>query len=817
MNELHAYIAHRRESDGTPQSVKEHLQGVAELAAGFAGKLGLAKHGELIGLLHDLGKYSKAFQDYISEDETADGFGKVDHSTAGAQFVWQALAERGVPSAAAAQFLALCMASHHGGLIDSLTPEGEDRFGIRMQKADNAVHFQEVLGKADQGVLERSGQLLADPSLVRDLLAKMKSIAVREKALSELGSETRIQFMGGLLIRVLYSGLIDADRTDTADFERPWNKHQRARDKYPGWQELICRLERHLEGFEDRYPVDTFRRQVSEACLHASAREPGLFTLTVPTGGGKTLASLRFALHHAAKHRLDRVIYIVPYTTIIDQNAQVVREVLEPTGVKFCSVLLEHHSNLADDRETPQSRLLSENWDAPVVYTTMVQVLEALFGSGTRNVRRLHQMTRAVLVFDEIQTLPVRTVYIFCNALRFLVDHCGSSVVLCTATQPLLGEVDRSKGHLPLTPENEIVRDVDALFQNLNRVQVADLRKPCGWTEDEVAVLARNRTEGSGSCLVIVNTKKAAKALYQRLCECATGIPVYHLSTNMCPAHRLSVLSKIERRIGKAGKPATEPGPVICTSTQLIEAGVDVDFGSVIRYVAGLDSIAQAAGRCNRNQRRESGLVAIVNSANESLDQLEDIREGRDAAIRVLGEYSDSPESLGHNLLSPAAISRYFQYYFFDRRGLMDYPVSAERDDNLLNMLSKNVYAVAEYERRHNKCAPHYWRQSFGSAARAFEAIDARTHGVIIPFGEVGEGLIADLCSAPAEGLPRLLHKAQRYSVNVFPRVLEQLWKAKAVSEVQKGTGIVYLDEAYYSEEFGLSTEPVSGKRFLNA
>jgi CRISPR-associated endonuclease/helicase Cas3 len=796
--------------------VRGHLQGTAELAAEFADNIGLPIHGIVTGLLHDLGKYSDSFQRYIAKGENCDETEKVDHSTAGAQFIWHALGGSR-KSAAVGQALALCVASHHGGLIDCVTPEGEDQFGARMRKGEDGCHSQSACGNADEEVLAGVRQLLTESQLVQDFIQRLKAISEREKTVSGPGAEVTASFMGGLLIRVLYSCLIDADRTDTAKFERPLDRERRPRGNYPPWTDLIRRLELHLETFENRSKLDLVRRQVSDACLEASGRDPGFFTLTVPTGGGKTLASLRFALHHAQKYELDRVIYVVPYTTIIEQNARVVREILEPGDVGECSVLLEHHSNLAPERETYNNRLLSENWDAPIIYTTMVQVLEALFGSGTRNVRRLHQMARSVLVFDEIQTLPVRTVHLFCNAVRFLVEHCGSSAVLCTATQPLLGEVDRTKGHLPLTPDNEIIRDVGGLFRDLKRVEIVDRRKAGGWSAIEVADLARRMTVESGSCLVVVNTKRAAREVYELIRAGGEATAIYHLSTNMCPVHRLSVLSQVERRIGKGGKAPVEPGSVICVSTQLIEAGVDIDFGSVIRYAAGLDSIAQAAGRCNRHQRRERGHVVVVNPAKENLDRLEDIRQGRESAIRVLGEYSDSPESFGRDLLGPTAMSRYFQYYFFERRKIMDYPISGERDDNLLNMLSKNVYAESEYRRRNSGTpSPYWWRQSFGSAAREFEAIDTPARGVVVPFGEEGRCVIAELCSTRKEQLAGLLRRAQRYSVNVFPDVFKDLSQQGALYEAQKEIGIYCLIDRYYSEDFGLSVEAVSSDSFLS-
>lgn len=823
---LKPYLAHVRGSEC--QSLESHLLGVAACSGVFASKFGLKTQGELIGLLHDLGKYSTAFQAYIQsatgllnqdEDEEfvdAAGLkGKIDHSTSGAQFIWQHLAGKDVLAQVAGEILALCVASHHSGLIDCLTSSPgqptEDGFARRMSKSADKTHLQEALDKADPALLDEARLLLKQPEITQAFLAWDRKIlgAVAGNAAEKKSSSPVYKQQIGLLVRALFSCLIDADRIDTADFEHPGRARRRLRGNYTPWETLIARLESHLANFTPTQPIDTLRQDISRQCLDAAPRDTGIYTLTVPTGGGKTLASLRFALHHAQKHGLDRVIYVIPFTSIIDQNAEVVRKILEPEGVEAGSVVLEHHSNLTPEDQTWRSKILSENWDAPVVYTTMVQFLEALFGAGTRGARRMHQLANAVLVFDEIQSLPVRCVHLFNNAMNFLADHCRSTVVLCTATQPLLDQVDAAKGAIRIPSGNELIRDVRQLFDDLKRVEVISHRKPGGWSQEDIAALAQEQIEAVGSCLVIVNTKKAAQALY-RLSRDHPETAVFHLSTSMCPAHRKARLDAIRSRLE-----ANPPLPTLCFSTQLIEAGVDIDFASVIRYAAGLDSIAQAAGRCNRNGRLDCGKVYVVNprDEDENLGKLPDILIGREKANRVLDDYDADPEKYGSNRIGPEAMAWYYKNYFFDRAGEMGYPVSANtlgRDDTLLNLLSDNPLAVGDYKRSKKQPPARFLRQSFMSAARAFKAIDAPTRGVIVPHGEVGKALIADLCAAyMPDNEFELLRLAQQYSVNVLPYQLEALSRASAVHEIQDGTGILYLvDARYYSEEFGLSDNP---------
>jgi CRISPR-associated endonuclease/helicase Cas3 len=803
------FLAHL-EVDGRRQPLRDHLLSVSQAAGRMSEAVGLGAAGAAIGLLHDLGKYSQDFQQYLRRmaldqdtEQQGPGRGKIDHSTAGAQTIWRSLKRKGNLEGVVGEILSLCVASHHSGLIDCIEPDGTDRLSRRMCKADPEAHCGEAWANAERSVIERNEQHLRDPELFRGVRDFIASICRTDR------NETIRRFKVGLLVRFLFSCLIDADRTDTADFSKQAAASLRQHGRYVEWPILAGLLERELKEFSGRTKVDELRKRVSDSCLSASVRLKGIFSLTVPTGGGKTLASLRFALSHAAKWKMDRIIYVSPYTSIIDQNADVVRRILEPSGAGFATVVLEHHSNLTPVKQTWRSKVLSENWDAPVVFTTAVQLLEALFGSGTRAVRRMHQMANAVVIFDEIQTLPVRCVHLFNNAMNLLVEQCGSSVVLCTATQPLLHQVDPAKGAIHLGENAEIMPDVAGLFTELRRYETFDRRKAGGWEHEEVAQLAVAETRRAGSCLVIVNTKSEALSIFRASRTAASDIPLYHLSTSMCPAHRLDILGAVKELLGGT--------PVICVSTQLIEAGVDIDFGSVIRALAGLDSIAQAAGRCNRHGKQEMGQVRIINLAGELPAKLHDIKMAQEAAQRVLDENVVGGEDRTVDLSNPKLIEAYFRYYFFDRRREMDYPVSAnqaERDDNLLNMLAENKLAVAA-------CPvppPVHMRQAFMTAGEAFQSIDANTQGVVVPYGDEGRAIISELCSAyELEKQFALLKRAQRFTVNVFPNVMETLQRVRAVYEAKEGTGILCLDEKHYSSHFGLNVEGTEEMELKNA
>ncbi len=794
------HIAHCRESDQTEQSVFEHLKEVSAICGKLAQKIDASEAGQLLGLLHDIGKYSSDFQNYIKsatdmlnpdiDDEYVDSKtlkGKIDHSTAGAQWVWQRFNDYGPQGKLVGQMLAVCLASHHGGLLDCLKVDGKNGFRKRIDKEDAKTHLQECLQVGDNEVLKRFEQL-DTLSFLEGFWAHLLKIVAPEKKESPVIQQFRL----GLFTRFLFSCLIDADRINSADFEDPFKAKGRS-DRPVDWQVAIKRMEAKNASFTVGNDIDTIRRKISDQCRKRAEDKQGIYTLTVPTGGGKTFSSMRYALHHAKKHKLEHIIYIIPFTSIIEQNAEEIRKVLEQKGDESPWVL-EHHSSLEPEELDWRTKLITENWDAPVIFTTMVQFLEVLFGGGTRGARRMHTLANSVLIFDEIQSLPINCTHLFCNALQFLVDHAGTTAVLCTATQPLLNDLKNpDKGQLDIPDGHELVENMTEVFEQLKRVEINNQVRTPGWSEEEIAELALEELEEKGSCLVVVNTKKWAQKLYERCAEQVNEKEIFHLSTSLCPAHRKEILAEVRKRLD-------DELPVLCISTQLIEAGVDVDFNSVIRFLAGLDSIAQAAGRCNRNGNLPTAEVTVVNPEEEQIDMLEDIKIGREKALRILDDEEDA------NLLDLEVMSQYFRYYFYERADMMSYSLNekqAGRQDTLLSLLGDNQLNTG---RTINSIM---LQQSFKTAGRAFKAIDAPTQAVIVPYGK-GKKIIADLCAdyEPSKAYD-LLKQAQQYSVNVFPNVWRKLKEAQAVHPVQTGEEIYCLDEQHYNKNFGLSTEVV--------
>ena len=632
-------------------------------------------------------------------------------------------------------------------------------------------------------------------------------------------------FYLGFYTRLLFSCLIDADRSNSIAFEYPNQAHLLTYQR-PDWQSAIDKLEAIYRGFANTAqdtavsPINEQRNRIAQTSFDMGQKDQGIYTLTVPTGGGKTLASLRFALQHAKRHNLDRIIYIIPFTSIIEQNASEIRDILEekqPDGSYLGDWVLEQHSNLEPDVQTWQSKLVMDNWNAPIVFTTMVQFLESCFGGGTKGVRRLHQLSHVVLIFDEIQTLPMNCYYLFCNAINFLTSYASSTAVLCTATQPVLDNLPNEDNGSLSTP-TEIIgerQDLDTLFDTLKRVDIHNHTAPAR-DLDSLSEYIYDNFEQFASTLVIVNTKAWASHLYQVLSERIQAPNVlYHLSTGQCARHRKDLLDTIRQRL-------KEGHPTLVISTQLIEAGVDVSFKSVIRFLAGLDSIAQAAGRCNRHGEMlddsgnpSKGQVFIVTPDKENLSKLPMIQLGKIRAEEILNTLKQ-PENKDKHLLDPDMMTTFFNYFRTDEtiKREMAYPVKNDNarqntGDTVYGWLSSNptneYIANNNQQRVANGQYPKLW-QSFMDAGKAFKAIDAPTRAVVVPYGSEGTELITDLHGTQVsdKDFYKLVREAQQYSVNVFPYMFDQLYDTKAIEEV-RDTGIFTLSESFYDKHMGLN------------
>ncbi|MFZ5353394.1 MAG: CRISPR-associated helicase Cas3', partial [Bacillota bacterium] len=532
-------------------------------------------------------------------------------------------------------------------------------------------------------------------------------------------------------------------------------------------------------------------------CKESGKRESGIYQLSVPTGGGKTLSSLRYALEHARKYNKDRIFYIIPFITITEQNAKEIKDILGREDI-----VLEHHSNVVIDNNDEDYKLLTERWESPIIFTTMVQFMNTLFEGGTQSIRRLHNLANSVIIFDEIQTLPIKSVHLFNNAINFLSYICNASVVLCTATQPLLEITDKP---VKLCENPNIVPDIYKRFEQFKRVELKDKTINGGYSIDLLKDFITEKSESSKSILVIVNTKSVARNLFERLNKIMDTIEkgkkctLFHLSTNMCPINRLDVLKKMKEKLGKER--------LICVSTQLVEAGVNISFECVIRSLAGMDSLSQAAGRCNRHGESSCKEAYIVNINEENIDKLLDIKTGQDKTLRVLYEFKENPAHFEYDLLSQKTMDTYYKYYFHERKPEMDYCLAGEyKGKALYDILAANDVGREAYYGRNGRNPEAILRQAFKTAGRSFSFIDQNTTAILVPYGK-GKELITKLngvCSL--SDLKVCLREAQHYIVNLYDTDRRKLEKINAITKLANGD-ILALKESFYDEEIGISFE----------
>ena len=729
-NTQNLFFAHTK--DGADKSewqrLVDHLNNTAKIAADLGRDAEISELARIAGLAHDLGKYSQAFQQRLDGAKH-----RVDHATAGAQEIWKLY---GQTHKWQALILAYAIAGHHGGLPDygSLTDlGGEGTLLARRDPAKTKLH---------------------------DYSAYKTEIDISALSLPALALK-RTQNMGfscSFLTRMLYSTLVDADWLETETF---CNEDGKPRGGYESIEVLSSRFNDFLEQFDDpKTAINQKRSETLNACLSKSDLPQGIFTLTIPTGGGKTLASMAFALHHAVKHGLKRIIYVIPFTSIIEQNAAVFKDCLGEENV------LEHHSNFdweqvkrrpnveGQDDETNRAdeklKLAAENWDIPIIVTTNVQFFESLFANKKSRCRKLHNLAKSVIIFDEAQTLPREFMKPCMLAVQELILNYGASAVFCTATQPIL------KQFMSDMPDfTELAPDPQGLFSFYKRVHV----KQSGTLTDGELL---DNIQAYQQALCIVNTRKHAKGLFDRLADNGR----FHLSTLMCPAHRKTVLLEVRNRL-KNG----EPCRVI--STQVMEAGIDVDFPVGFRALAGLDSIIQAAGRVNREGKNpQGGEMFVFEPDTEFIKRTPTfIRQTAEAARSILREHGADPASM-------AAIQAYFSLLDV----LQDPKRSADAKEILIHLDRNDGF-------------------DFKTAAEKFKLIDNNTVAVIIPYNDEARELIKKLAYMPHP--TKILRQLQSYTVNIYEREFEAL-NIQGVIEMAADVYAVLNDMSFYDEKTGI-------------
>lgn len=739
------FIAHvRKNDDGTwalPQSLLDHLENTARLAEAYTGKFNSGEWGKAAGLAHDAGKGRPLWQKYLltkseyAEEAHLEGkTGKIPHAIHGAKLV-EALFGKGF-----GRLLAYCIAGHHAGLPDWSSAEGAGQASLQ---------FQESQVKDSDDI----------DGLVIEKIRSAKPAYLPWKF--EQGLDL------SLWIRMLYSSLVDADFLDTESYMDIAKAGSRG--GYCSMPELLERFNKFIKQLDQdsaNTKVNEIRRNIRTKCVQMAGEDQGIFSLTVPTGGGKTLSSLAFALEHAIKHQLDRIIYVIPYTSIIEQNADVFRSAIGEDQV------VEHHSSLEEDDSSPKSRLASENWDAPVIVTTSVQFFESLFAAKSSRCRKLHNIVRSVVILDEAQLVPVDYLAPILETMRLLVEHYQVSFVLSTATQPAFNERTVDGKLFPgLKNIKEIMggnEEVKSLYHSLKRYQVQlppDLQTVSNW--EEIAEELKDYEQ----VLCVVSDRKSCRELHSLMPQ-----GTFHLSALMCGQHRSEMIKKIKQKL-------QDGESVRVISTQLVEAGVDLDFPVVYRALAGLDSIAQAAGRCNREGKLpHPGKVVVFNPPKKAPVGL--LRKAADTTRSIITSNREDP-------LNNDLFEKYFTELYWRANSL---------DAQAIGSLLKPDQ---------QECGIY-----FRTAANKFHIIDeSQQKTVLVRYGE-GEGLIDLLKSRGPDRW--LMRKLQRYTVNVYNHDFDQLYRRGAVEEVYSKI-YALTTNLDYSEDTGLLVEetPFDPEKFM--
>lgn len=772
------YAAHIRDEKGkrTTQTVSEHCRGTAKLAEKYSEDFQLASIAKLQALIHDAGKLCKDFNGYICGTNEYQR-GMIDHCYAGARYlVTFAKGTRDPKIVETAEFIARTVISHHG-LHDWLDENGEWYFFRRIEKDERYDEIEKNIR-----------HMISENEMMTLLQAAVKEYAQMRQKIRQMSLDKKsFAFYMGQFERLMQSVLIDADRTDTASFQLAAKQETTYGEEI--WEFFYEKIETKSRLFGKRADkISQLRSSISDRCRKYAEAETKICRMIVPTGGGKTLSSIRFAINYCKIHHKKRIFYIAPFMSILEQNSEVLKEIVGEEN------LLEHHSDMASQLENAEEiaeyELRSDKWDMPVIATTLVQFMNTLYSDRLASVRRMHRLCNAVIIIDEVQSVPAKCVSLFNMAMNFLSEVGGSCVVLCSATQPTF---ENTAFPLKLDSSSSMTGDYSEDFLAFRRTEIVSAIRPCGYSYLDAAGFCAEKFKEKGNVLFVVNTKKAALSIYQNLKEMMSDeVRVLHISTSMCPEHRRKVIGELKDILHLQKK-------VICVTTQLIEAGVDISFHCVIRSLAGLDNAAQAAGRCNRNgEYHECCKVFLLNLNEERLGALKEIRTAQHISRQIV-ENNGYPE-----LQSVETMKSYFDKFYQEERDKLGYNV----EDNgiktdLLDLLSLNHYRKSMELRKRSTV---YTGQAFKTAGQKFEVIENKTISVIIPYNEEAKRLISCLQSDVGKGeMIQVLRRIQRYIVEIYNDIEQKLKKEHAIEIMP--CGVYVLDERYYDSDRGVMLE----------
>jgi len=795
-------LAHITEINGEKieQSVSTHSINVANYAADKLKGMNLYHTAYLAGLLHDMGKCTGKYQDYLEKAARGEDVvrGSVNHTFCGCIYLlkhYHAGKSQGFGTMTC-EILVYAIGSHHGQ-FDCVTLENTSGFEHRLNKDAAEISYDEAVCSflsecASSEEIDRLFSLAQDE--ITTIFQSFKTCFGK--------SRSQISFLMGLVARMVLSTVIDGDRRDTAEFMNG-SKFQYRDVSQALWSNQTEFFEKKISGFDAATPINRARCRFSEECRDfAQKYGGGIYRLTLPTGAGKTLSALRYALYHAKTYSKRRILFVIPLLSILEQNSAVIRSYIQDK-----SILTEHHSNVIKTFETAEEldryELLTETWESPIIITTLVQLLNTLFSGKTTAIRRMSALSNAVIVIDEIQSLPKKTTNMFTMALNFLAYGCGATIVLSSATQPCF---DEAAMPLQYSVPADIVPYEEESFEVFKRTKIVDKTSPYGMSVEQLTDFSVNLLETVSSLLIICNTKGSALKLYVELKQRCGEYKIFHLSASMCMAHRTDTLTHINASLKSGEK-------MLCISTQLVEAGVDFSFESVIRVAAGMDNIAQASGRCNRsNDFGGICTVYVVNLSQdvEKLGMLHEIEAAQRCAKQLLHRFAQDPKLYANDLLSAKSISEYYQFLFndIDIKGKFSYPQKMlyGTTENLFDLLADNKLHIERPEFK----GKYFLNQAFKKAGELFKVFDDNTTEVIVPYNAEAKEIIADLFSQKAAYdygfLKTCIEKAKPYTVQIFEYQNRKLREYGMLSS-DKSERFNALNGQCYNSETGLVVE----------
>ena len=779
------FIAHI--SGNEIQTCNEHSVNTAKYASGGLKKVSLSETAYLAGLLHDCGKYTQEFSDYIFASSKGEEPSKrIIHSFAGVNYLLKRyhVDQNDWTGYLTAELVSYAIGSHHG-LFDCIDEKHENGFTHRMDKQPD--YEEEAIGNFHRFGPESEEKIDLHFEKAKNEIGEAVGKIVKIKQ-----DNSTVCFYLGMLSRLITSSLIDADRRDTSEFMSGTDRILRLKADSELWKKCLNNLEKKLDSFPSESIIQKARREMSDYCCSFGEEPCGIYRLNIPTGGGKTLSSLRYALRHCEKYGKKRIFYVAPLISILEQNSKVISN-----AIGDASIVLEHHSNIVHDIDDDSENrlrydLLAETWDSPIIVTTLVQLLDSMFSDSTSCVRRFHALCDSVLIIDEVQSVPDNMLTLFNLTLNFLSGICNTTVILCSATQPCL---EKLKYRLDVSEKSIIPKDRHEEYHNIFR-RTYFKKQECNI--NEIPFIIRGLLESVSNVLVVCNTKSESVSVFRNIRESEDfhDCNLFHLSASMCMKHRHVVLEKMYDALRRNER-------LVCVSTQVIEAGVDISFESVIRFSAGIENIIQSAGRCNRNGESDSLMpVVIAECPDEKLGNMKSISIRKVATEELLADFSRSADEYNGDLSSDKAVGFYYRKLYAAReKDFFDYPVKGK--PSIYELLSENK----SYSDNGQEAAEYHLRQAFKSAGMEFNVFDDGSETIIVPYDEEGREIIALLFGEKAKYdlvyVSKLIERSKKYCVSVYRNLLERLTAEGAIISACDGK-LLILKDGWYDNDVGL-------------